>query len=412
MLNVARKILIARAAAAVFSVATNLIALHYLSEEEYARGAVAIAGAAVALPVLYQPFSKYVLVTGKWVRIGGLFWRLQFLTSAATLLVAIFISLLFDLSIGLVLSASFFSISQGWKEFCGEMARSMGNIQRMGWLYINDALVTAALTLLFLIEQPKAELFILSSAISSFFWSLYFTPFGRIRSPRTAIFGSLCAVYRYSYGVSAATFLNSSTLAVGRAAIKQFSPAELVGAIQFLLDILQKVVALLASSLLSAAIPEVRKGSVSALILPMVGVFLGALVGMIALSLFIAALPSGFLLGVDDFPWQLAVICGVYAWANRFKGSIFDMPLISDEKQSFFVIAGALTSFSLIVLLSRSGLSLIEFMIWSIFSLMLGGLVSAIIARRIGIIEYREIAYMLILPCVLFVSFSIGVGFA
>ena len=54
MLAIARRILVARAAAAIFSMASNIIALRMLPGDEYAKGAVAIAGAAIALPIFFN----------------------------------------------------------------------------------------------------------------------------------------------------------------------------------------------------------------------------------------------------------------------------------------------------------------------------------------------------------------------
>lgn len=403
MLAIARRILVARAAAAIFSMASNIIALRMLPGDEYAKGAVAIAGAAIALPIFFQPFSKYMLVTGRWASTGGLFWRLQPVSAAAIVLIATGLSAASGLSFGLVLSAAIFSISQGWKETCGEMSRSMADISRMGRLYVGDAVTTALLTVGALYVTPTAEMFLLSSAVSSVAWSLFLTPFPRLGWQNKIHLSAILAIYRYSVGLSIATFLNSSTIAVGRMAIKQASPAELAGAIQFLLDLLQKVIALMASSLLSAAIPEARRRSVSGLLPAMTAVLLFALVGLICLSWAVVVMPIGVPSQVGGLPLGLAALCALYAWVNRYKGSILDMPLISSETKSFFVTAGAVISLGIVSLLSKLHLDVPNFMLWASAAVGFGGTTSAALAWRFGLIEWRDLFYVVTIPMVLLI---------
>ena len=403
MLAVARRILLARAAAAVFSLASNLIALRMLPGDEYARGAVSIASAAIALPIFFQPFSKYVLVSGRWESVGGLFWRLQPAFSIVVILIGSGMAVASGLSLGLALCAAFFAVSQGWKEFCGEMSRSMGDISKMGRLYVGDSITTALFAALALYINPTAEMFLLSSSLSSVAWSLVLTPFPRFEWKAKDIFSTLVSVYRYSVGLSIATFLNSSTIAIGRLAIKQASPVDLAGAIQFLLDLLQKVIALMASSLLSAAIPEARRRKVSSLLPAMTAVLLVALAGLFCLSFAVVFVPVGLPTEMGALSSGTAALCALYAWTNRYKGSILDMPLVASETRSIAVIAGATLTFAGVSLLSTLHLGLQNFMLLASAAIILGGVMSAVIARGFGLIRWRDLTYVVVIPVALLI---------
>lgn len=400
MLDIARKIVTARALAAVFSLIANLVALRLLSSEEYGTGSVAIATAAVSLPIVYQPFSKYVLVSGQWAEIGGLFWRLQAPVSLVVLGAAACFSLSTNNSLSLAVSAGVFAISQGWKEFCGEMARSMGDLRRMRDLYVYDALATAILTVAGLLIAPTAEMFLLSSALSSAFWSIALTPYSKLGAAGRVRLAAVIPVYRYSTGVSVTTFLNSSTLALGRTAIRHASPPELVGAIQFLLDVLQKVVALMASSTLSAVIPEARRRPVATLVPIAAGILGVSLLVMFGLALLVVSSPIPLSPGTSAVPAGTAMVCAVYAWANRYKGSVLDMPLLSSRDYAFLIVPGAVSTLGLVAVLSTLSLGAVGFMQGAVMAMLVGGAVSGFIAHRVALVGRTAVIWMVLTPVV------------
>lgn len=398
MLDIARRIVSARAAAAVFSLAANLLALHLLSSEQYSLGSVAIASAAVALPILYQPFSKFVLVTGRWTEIGGLFWRLQPITSLLVVAAAACFMIYGSISLSIAMSAAAFAISQGWKEFCGEVARSMGDLRRMRDLYVYDAITTAILSGVMLIVVPRAEVFLVCSASSSAFWSIFLTPFSRFDVVGKIGLSRIAPVYRYSAGISITTFLNSSALALGRAAIKRASPPELSGAIQFLLDVLQKVIALIASSTLSAVVPEARNRPVSSLVPTVVAILLASLGGLIVLSIGVIASPIPLSSDTSSIPVVVALSCVIYTWSVRYKGSVLDMPLVSSQRYAFLVVPGAAAALGIVVFLATLPMNVIEFMWAMAMAMLAGGAVSAVVSRLVGLVDGRALIWMLFLP--------------
>lgn len=397
-LSIASRIFAARAVAAAFSVAASWVGLRLLSSEEYATSSVAIASSAVLLPIFFQPFAKFVLVSGEWQRVGRVFWLLQPAFVALILGGSAAVAAL-GLSTGVAVSAAVLAISQGWKEFCGELARSMGDVKKMSKLYVLDAATTTVATAISLSIWPKAETLLLSSAVSSAFWSTRYTPFKSFQLKGPLRFSELVPIYRYSIGISVATFINSSMLTIGRAAIKSASSAELMGAIQFLLDILQKSVALIASSLLSAVIPEARRAPLATMVRPLLILMVIALAALAVLSFGMTLFP---LLdrSLANVSFPIAACCATYVWANRYKGVMLDMPLIASKQHSAYVIPGAVMGICSVLFLAQLKLEVVHFMLAGSTAILLSGSIGALLAKRLGLLDSRHTFMIAVIPFV------------
>lgn len=114
-------------------------------------------------------------------------------------------------------------------------------------------------------------------------------------------------------------------------------------------------------------------------------------------------MPIGVPSQVGGLPLGLAALCALYAWVNRYKGSILDMPLISSETKSFFVTAGAVISLGIVSLLSKLHLDVPNFMLWASAAVGFGGTTSAALAWRFGLIEWRDLFYVVTIPMVLLI---------
>lgn len=331
---------------------TSLIGLHFLASYEYARASVTISIAAVALPLLYQPFSKYVLISGNSRQVEFLFWRVQpiFLTLMLVFASAWALTSEFG-ALGIVPCIVAFAASQGWKDFVGELARSRGDIRTMQRLYLNDAFTTAISTASVLTFVKTAEAFLLCSAASSLLWSRLI---GRATSDgeidRQSL--GLSEVYRYSIGVVGSGGLNSLTVATCRSAIASASPPALAGSIQFILDILQKTMALLGSAMISAALPETRRREVGDLLPILLWLMLAACLGLTGLAYLIAASPLGGGRDSAQTPLAIAAGCSLFIWSNRYRSTVMDLPLLAARTETGWLLAGAAVTWTLVTLFS------------------------------------------------------------
>lgn len=343
MLAFLKRILVARSIAAAIALLTSAAAVLLLPGTEYAIASVAITFSAIATTGLYLPFSKFVLVSRQPDEIESTFWLIQPLVIGIVVAASLVGWGWFRTgTLAMFISAGVFAVSQGWKDFSGEVLRVRGNVGALSRLYVYDAATTLILILPVLYFIRRAEAFIAMSAASSMFWAWTFARGPRVRADSSA--GRILQIYRYSFGVVGSGTLNATTVALARTIVLKSTSPEISGAVQFVLDTLQKAMALFSSSLLSSAIPEVRKHGLDRHLRELVG-----LMAMAMAVLTIAAFPLLLLAGGEGGTalapeWNflgLAAACALLIWTTRFKATVFDLPMFCAPGETRLLLVGS-----------------------------------------------------------------------
>lgn len=390
MLDIFKKVLTARIVAALVGIATTVISAFVMNGGEYALASVCIATAAIASPIFYQPFSKYVLIGGDWQRIGGAFFLVQ--PAVVCVLVVIGAGLVLSGVVDgwLAASAVLFAVSQGWKEFTAELARARSAIGDLHRLYVNDAITTLGFTCVALWFLPEAKMMLLAGGASSAIWAIRCLPKRSAR--RDGDISLLYEIYRYSFGIVGASALNSFGLSALRVAINQVTSPATSGAFQYLLDMLQKPAALLGSTATSAALPEIARGR-GAQVPQLIARILA--VAWIALSVFAIALimAPNWLPGMKKMEVApgLALIAAAYIWMNRYKSSAMEITLVASDARGPFVILGGFVTVGGIAIVARYAKDLSFLIFWGLFSLFISGLVSLLFSKLFGLARRREL---------------------
>lgn len=398
MLPLLRRILTARAMAATVSVMTSALALHELPGAEYALASVAMAVASIAMPLLYQPFSKYVLISGDYEEVESAFWSFQpLIVLVVAVVVAAAPLVQHKIEFGLVIASGFFAMTQGWKEFCGELARARGKIAEMQLLYVFDALTTLVAVWLILLYYKYAWAFICASAVSSLFWSWRYLP-----KPQSVRWLSdrneMASIYRYSYGLLGTNALNSIGLATARGAVLHASPPALSSSIQFVLDLLQKPMALLGSSAVTAVLPEIRKRSIMSVIPTLVAVMSAALLGFFMIVGLLSYLPINIFGKLDGLQPALLLACALFIWSNRYKSTVMDIPLTSSVTHVSKLLVGAVVSCLGLFAVASTSREVSFTLVAAATAILLGGWASLILAQSQRLISWRAHALMASVP--------------
>lgn len=399
MLKIFSRILGARAVAAVLGLATASSCVALLPNTEYASASVAISYASVLSVVFYLPFSKYVLISGDSRSVESVFWVVQPWVAAILIAAVAVFHLLFAhqvrASAWLMLAAAILILSQGWKEFCGELLRVRSNISVVQKLFVLDAACTLALSALAVFVFRTAESMLMASALSSMFWALFYLP--RREGPVSgSTLRTLFEVYRYSLGVVGTNTLNTGLIAGARTFVLRTASPQASAGIQFLLDMLQKPMALIASSVNSTVIPILRSGSIRKVIWPLLGVMVGSLVALVILALFVGE-ASG-VLGLwrnEHLPLGVAMSCAFFIWSNRYKTSVLDLPLTVSNRHTTYLLIGGGASFSLVAGLAGTHGSPQAILTGCGIYILLGGVISCCIGWRVRLIGPTEIALSL-----------------
>lgn len=206
-------------------------------------------------------------------------------------------------------------------------------------------------------------------------------------------------VYRYSFGLVGANVMNSTGLALGRAAILHVSPVASAGATQFLLDILQKIVALLGSSLISIAVPEVKRSCAEQVVRWLMIVMFGVLFSLLCAMGALVAMPAewkGELAGVS---LATSYCCAFFIWANRYKSTVMDAALMSSEAGSAKLLSGGAVALLAIYALSKMGESVSVVLLSCGVAILIGGAVNVISAKRFGVLQLRMSVVTVAAPC-------------
>src|SRR4249919_2714833 len=338
-----RKMLVARGVAAAIGVMTSVAAIYLLPGAEYAAASLAVTFSTVGTILLYMPFSKYVLISRNPDEIESIFWRSQALAGVFMGLVSILAwGFVGKGSVALALAGGVFAISQGWKDFSGEVLRVRRQARNIAKLYIYDAATTFLLTIGAMYFFRRAEVLILCSAASSLFWSRRASTPGPPKKDSPSV-GSIVDVYRYSFGVVGSSSLNAVTIGLGRTAILKASPMEYVGAIQFILDMLQKAMALFSSAVISSAIPEARQKGVDTLLNSMLKLMSVALALLIFAAIAITIAYSRGMHGNAsvELGFEISVGCALLVWANRYKSTLLDLPLLCAPQSVQYLLVGS-----------------------------------------------------------------------
>lgn len=399
MVLLLRRILTARALAAGISLISSAIAVHLLPSEQYGLYAVLASYAAIASPVFFQPFSKYVLVSGDWMGVERAFYAFQPLVLSAVGLMAAACWVYFRANGILVSAVVVFAISQGWKEFAGELARVRGAITEMQRLYVLDSMTTLGLTVLVLVFHPSAAMVLLAGGASSLAWSFRYLP-KRQESPPSAIIVSVADVYRYSYGVVGTSAINSATISLARQGLLRSAPPHLVDGTQFLLDLLQKPMALIGSSAITAALPEVRKSGVRGVIPTIVKVITLTLIALALGALIVVSVPQSISAKVGSLSYAFALSAAVFIWSNRYKSVAMDLPLMSSGTHSRQMLLGALGAIACMGALQLLGVNASLFLSLAAAAMFSGGVVSVLASRSEELISDKEVRLTLLPPLV------------
>lgn len=399
MLKIFSRILGARAVAAVLGLATASSCVALLPNAEYASASVAISYASVLSVVFYLPFSKYVLISGDSRSVESVFWIVQ--PWVAVILVVAVAAFHFTWaykihgSAWLMLAAAVLVLSQGWKEFCGELLRVRSNIPAVQKLFVLDALCTLALSAVAVFVFRTAESMLLASAVSSMFWAIFYLP--KRELPATgSTFRTLFEVYRYSVGVVGTNTLNTGLIAGARTFVLKSASPQASAGIQFLLDMLQKPMALVASSVNSTVIPILRSGSLNKVLWPLLGVMIASLVALAVLALLVGE-ASG-LLGLwknERLPLGVAMSCAFFIWSNRYKTSVLDLPLTVSNTHTNYLLIGGATSFFLVTVLASTHASPQTILTGCGIYILLGGVISCCIGWRARLVGPADIALSL-----------------
>lgn len=409
MLQLLRKILVSRGIAAAIGLGTSAFAIAFLPPLEYAAASVGVSYAAIVTAALFFPFSKYILVSGEFERIEALFWSQQPFVMALVATAGVCSYFLKPtLSPLLLMSAAAFAISQGWKEFSGESSRVRKDLKSLHKLYVNDAISTALLTFSLVPLWGSAASFLLCSAASSAFWSWRVKPASTLKGGIRVRAAEIFDVYRYSYGVVGSSSLNAAAIATSRTAIMAASPPNLAGALQFMLDCLQKPMALLASSVTSAAVPEGRREQLTSVFRPLQKIF-----GVAFLLLLICAVAIQFLSpiltsGGASLTLETAALCALLIWSNRYKSAIMDLPLMCSPRYVPGLLVGSLISVALLGILATRNESSAHVLAGSSLALLTGGAVSIVIACWAKLVTLREagrVVGFVVLPVVAVTGF-------
>lgn len=341
MIEFLKTILVARGIAAAFAILTAVFAAAALPSQEYAIAALAIATAAIGVALFYFPFSKYVLISRNHHDIESLFWKMQIIVAPVILLMAMIWVFATGQAASLGGGVALYAISQGWKEFTGEVLRVSRNSQKLTLLYLGDAITTLLFTIGALHIVATGTAWIVSSACSSLIWSLGARDRGQSKAGNSESFSKVISVYRYSIGVVGGSGLNAAAVAMMRSMIIRHSPTSIAGAIQFLLDFLQKPMALLASATVSAAVPEAKNHGVDSLKRHLLPLFGAAFAGLLIVSIVVQFIPMRAFANIRTLPWSTIFACVMVIWINRFKSSTLDLPLTCSESGTAFLLIGA-----------------------------------------------------------------------
>lgn len=369
-----------------------------LPSMEYAAAALIVAYSAVSTTALYMPFARYSLVADEHVELQSDFWTVQPFAISTILMIAIFLcATVRDVTIGAAMAGAVFSCSQGLKLFVGEQSRANGELSRLRDLYVYDAITTLILCLTVLLFVRTGIAYVLATAASSLYWSTRRSDILQMAKPTNkGFFTRLRLMYRYSYGPVGASSLNSGTVAMARTALVVSAPPAIAGAVQFLLDMTQKAGALVASSITTAAVPEVAKGASATRtmdkVVTMTAVLGAALIGG---SVLLALALSLFRSDGEQVSLGVAVLIGAFVWANRYRSTALELALLTSIKFSSLLIAGALASFTAMLYISFQPLDLRSVLVASTGALLGGGVVSIAISLKCGLIEYRSAALAL-----------------
>lgn len=398
MFALLKRILSARALAALIGLLANVVAVSLLPGKEYALASVAIVITAVASPLFYQPFSKYVLISGQWKSVERAFWAVQPTVILLMLVAAgLWWAIARSVTPALAASAVVFALSQGLKEFSGELARTRGRIADMQRLYVLDAITTTIFSLAMLLMFRRAEVFLLCSAVSSIIWSWSLMPHESVFRARTSV-AELRSIYRYSYGVVGTSSINAGSIAIARSAVLHASPPGTAGAIQFVLDILQKPMALIGSSVTTAALPEARVRPVDGMLRQLTGIMIAAFTCILALAWLVALLPSRIGHDSEILGIPLLIACSVFIWANRYKSSVMDMPLLASPAFSSRLVLGAAGSLVLMLAMTRIATDNATTLVGAAAALAAGGVISLLAARDCGVVRNANVLLVAIVP--------------
>lgn len=383
MIEFLKKILFARSVAAVLSLMTAVVALSLLPSREYASAAVGTATAAIAVAIFYFPFSKFVLISRDPALVEGLFWRSQPLFATFTLIFSLGWGAWVNWPLRFACSVALLAISQGWKEFAGEALRTRRRTKELTTLYVGDAVTTLTLTTLALYFFRFGEIWLIFSASSSIIWSLQgrASLVGAVENRTESI--SILGVYRYSVGVVGSSSLNASVVAMARTAILANSPMATAGAIQFMLDFLQKPMALFASSTSSAAVPEARREGVDKLKVYLIPLMGAAFAGMAAVALLAEFIPLRTFAVVRALSLDVVFACVLLVWMNRFKSCTLELPIVCSESSTRMLLAGATVSLLLMWCVSRFSTGITSTIYWAVGALLVGGIINGLLAVQL-----------------------------
>lgn len=403
------RLLSARALAAVASLCSTLVAYKLLPKEEFVRSSLVLSAIGAVVPVVSQPFAKYALVALDLKGLEMAFYQLQpviYLVFCALFFFLSFAS--FDASIGLILVAALFATTQGLKEFSAESSRVRGEITVAQRIYTRDSYFTLLLTILGLLWFPVAEIFILMSGISSLVVFAGYVGRRIVSGPRAAWTPALLVrAYRYAAGVVVTSFSTGSVMTVSRAAIAKGSTPELAAAVQLVLDLAQKPMAILASSVVSSLLPVLRRGAGRGAISIVSLVMTFALIAFCSVLLILSYL-------VPEF-WKINIqngilpACVLFAWANRYRVAVLDLPLSSLVERSHYLMFGAFATLAVGWLLTGYLQSVMSLLIGATAAFLIGGGVSCFIYCWIKSEISPECVLAIALPVIVLLGFT---GFA
>jgi hypothetical protein len=264
-------------------------------------------------------------------------------------------------------------------------------------LYVFDATTTLIATGAMLLMYRRAEIYIYASAASSMFWSTRYLPKPerRFRLPEVE---KIARIYRYSYGLLGTNALNTVGLALARGAVLRSSAPVMSSAVQFILDIFQKPMALLGSSAITAVLPEIRRKTIDSLVSTLVGVMTAAFMLLIAVVGILAVTPEAIVGKVGSLNFQTLSGCAIFIWANRYKSTVMDIPLIASIGDVRNLLVGGVLSCAAMLAISKSQMGLENTLIATTSAIVLGGCASLVVAYRSKLLKGINAAIMAAIP--------------